>query len=219
MRFQCTFIVVSLLLSGFAAAQLNLNGYNLYARRSNAALRARNAAAELDYYNKLIVREAEAEVDAEFHTDLLARHADPEDDYLEDLVTRNADLEPKLDYHNYLLARDAYPEPDYNHDRVLFSRTPGNKGSKPAPVPDGKGKEEKKKEKPPQIPPIGKCPKCETVCLPGQNWCPNPVHKGHKQFCPPMEGQKYKRSAAPKRKHNFVHAGFHAAFIGEKVDK
>ncbi|MCJ1247493.1 hypothetical protein MMC30_004707 [Trapelia coarctata] len=184
MHFQFTLLTLPLIFSCFTAAHQNPDGNTLYARRSNALLRARNAAAELDFYNKLIARHAEPEPD--YYESLVARDADPEPDYYDDLVPRDA--EPELDYFDHLIARDA--EPEHDHDHALFARTPGNSGSKTS------GSGGRVSDKAPQHPKIMKCELCGGICPTGQTFCKNSVyHKGAAGMCVEAPGQRTKRWA------------------------
>ncbi|MCJ1395800.1 hypothetical protein MMC18_008686 [Xylographa bjoerkii] len=73
MRFQSILFALSLACSTFVAAQHDFDGNHVYARRAEAALRARDAVAEVHYYNELIARDAEPDF-----SDLWERDAEPD---------------------------------------------------------------------------------------------------------------------------------------------
>ena len=213
MRFQSALVALPLILSSFAVAQHNLNGYNLHARRSGTILRAREAAAELDFYNALVAREAEAEADhyneliardaepeLEYFDELMARDAEPEPDFFEDLVARGA--EPEFDYFKELVARDAEAEfdhfdhlaardADHDCDHTLYARYPGSGQSRSSSGQSGPIVS----PNPPKIPKLKKCALCHTMCAQGANWCRGPLHPGVNGACNELPGQVTKRDA------------------------
>ncbi|KAL9118421.1 MAG: hypothetical protein Q9187_005034 [Circinaria calcarea] len=84
MRSQSLFVALFIACSTFVAAQPDFAGNHVYARRAEAALRARDAAADVNYYDTLIARAAEFDAD-----DLFARDAEPKYDFLDVLMAQD----------------------------------------------------------------------------------------------------------------------------------
>ena len=91
----------SLLLAATAALAAAHYEHPLHARRADAVLRARDAVAEVSYYNKLLARSAYGDFDDDDVT-LFGRDAEPD-----------------------------YDDGDFDGFDLLAARSPGNKPSKP----------------------------------------------------------------------------------------
>jgi len=168
MHIQSVLLACSVTLAGLAAAQYGPQAQNLHYRRAAAILDARDAIADIEYYDTILKRDAAASYDSE----LYERDAEADFEYFEDLV-----------------ARDAQPD-HYHYARAFGSKIIG--GGKKQPAKDGEEKKEepKKVSQPPRIPKLKRCSLCREMCTIGENFHVSPLHAGFHGMCVDLPGQE-----------------------------